>query len=67
MKRSKAPVFLDQREGNGPEAQRGNRVLYNCRMFLHRGDEVPLNERQAANLPAHILRVRKIDKPERRE
>lgn len=47
MKRSKAPVFLDQCEGNGPEAQRGNRGLYNRRMWLHRGDAVP----------AHMLRV----------
>ncbi|HMX91051.1 MAG: FKBP-type peptidyl-prolyl cis-trans isomerase [Nitrospira sp.] len=57
MKRSKALVLLDQREGEGPEAQRGDRVLYNCRLFLHCGDEVPLNERQAATLPGHMLRV----------
>lgn len=57
MKRSKAPVFLDQCEGNGPEAQRGDRGLYNRRMWLHRGDAVPVNERQAATLPAHMLRV----------
>ncbi len=57
MKHSKALVFLDQREGDGPEAQRGDRALYNCRLFLHRGDEVPLNERRAATLPAHMLRI----------
>ncbi|MGC3972966.1 MAG: FKBP-type peptidyl-prolyl cis-trans isomerase [Nitrospira sp.] len=57
MKRSKGPVYLDQCEGNDPETHLGDRVLYNCRMFLHRGDEVPINDRQAANLPAHRLRV----------
>lgn len=56
MIRSKALVFLAQREGNGPEAQRGDRVLCNCCMFLNRADEVPINARQAVNLPAHRLR-----------
>ncbi len=49
--------LLDERIGDGPAAQVGDRLIYNCRMFLHRGDEVPMNARQAANLPAHMLRV----------
>lgn len=49
--------LLDERIGDGPAAQVGDRLTYNCRMFLHRGDEVPMNARQAVNLPAHRLRV----------
>ena len=55
MKRSKAFELFEQRDVDGPAAQTGDRVLYNCRMFLNRGDEVRLNERQAGNLPLHRL------------
>lgn len=57
MMRSIGVELLEERIGEGPGAQVGDRLIYNCRMFLHRGDEVPMNERQAANLPAHMLRV----------
>ena len=49
--------LLEERAGNGPAARVGDRLLFNCRLFLRRGDEVPVNERQAPNLPAHMLRV----------
>lgn len=49
--------LLEERTGDGPAARVGDRLLYNCRMFLQRGDEVPMNERQVPNLPAHMLRV----------
>ena len=57
MMTSNGVELLEERIGDGPAARVGDRLIYNCRMFLHRGDEVPLNERQAANLPAHMLRV----------
>ena len=57
MKRLSGLKLLAEREGEGKSAQRGDRVLYNTRIFLNRGDEVPLNEIQAKHLPAKLVRV----------
>ena len=57
MRRIKGLELLDEREGMGSAAQKGDRVVYNTRIFLNRGDEVPLNERQAAQLPPEMVRV----------
>ncbi len=57
MMRSTDVELLEERIGDGPAARLGDRLIDNCRMFLHRGDEVPMNERQAANLPSHLLRA----------
>ncbi len=57
MKRISGLTLLDEREGEGRVAQKGDRVVYNTRLFLNRGDEVPLNERQAKQLPPEMVRV----------
>ena len=49
--------LLDERDGNGEPAKKGDKLIYNLRMFLNKGEEVPLNERQAEYLPAHMLRT----------
>lgn len=49
--------LLDEREGNGAPAKKGDRVLYNLKLFLNKGDEAPLNERQAEYLPEHKIRT----------
>lgn len=56
MKRISGLMLLEQREGEGRAAQQGDCVVYNTRIFLNRGDEVPLNECQVANLPSKIVR-----------
>ncbi len=43
--------LLDEREGTGTAAGKGDRIVYNLRIFLNKGDEVLLNERQAEHLP----------------
>jgi len=48
--------LLDEREGSGEPAKKGDNVIYNLKMFLNKGDEVPLNERQAEYLPEKMLR-----------
>ena len=48
--------LLDEREGSGEPAEKGDNVIYNLKMFLNKGDEVPLNERQAEYLPEKMLR-----------
>jgi FKBP-type peptidyl-prolyl cis-trans isomerase len=48
--------LLEQREGTGEPARKGDRVIYNMKIFLNRGDEVPVNERQAEYLPASMIR-----------
>jgi len=49
--------LLDEREGTGEPARKGDRIIYNIRMFRNQGDEVPLNERQAEYLPATMIRT----------
>lgn len=50
--------LIDEREGVGEPAQKGDRVVYNIKIFLNRGDEVPINEQQAAHgLPAEMMRA----------
>lgn len=57
MKMKRGIKLLEQREGSGEPAKKGDRILYNLKMFLRRGEEVPLNERQAEHLPAEMIRT----------
>ena len=49
--------LLEEREGEGTPAQKGDRIVYNARIFLNKGDEVLLNTKQAEHLPKEIIRV----------
>jgi FKBP-type peptidyl-prolyl cis-trans isomerase (trigger factor) len=49
--------LLDEREGAGTPAKEGDRVVYNTRLFLNQGDEVPLNAKQEEHLPKEMIRV----------
>ena len=51
MKRISGLKLLDEREGAGLAALKGDRVIYNSRLFLNKGDEVPLNAKLAECLP----------------
>ena len=57
MKRMSGLKLLDEREGTGAPAKNSDRVVYNTRMFLNQGDEVPLNDIQAKQLPQEMVRV----------
>lgn len=57
MKRMSGLTLLDEREGTGTPTKKGDRVVYNTRMFLNQGDEVPLNDVQAKQLPKEMVRV----------
>lgn len=57
MKAKSGIKLLDDREGCGEPAKKGDKVIYNVRIHLNKGDEVPLNERQAEFLPAGMLRT----------
>ncbi len=57
MTRLSGLKLLEEREGAGMPARKGNRVVYNARIFLNQGDEVPLNDIQALQLPKAIVRV----------
>jgi FKBP-type peptidyl-prolyl cis-trans isomerase len=56
MKRNSGLKLLDEREGAGTPAKKGDRVVYNTRIFLNQGDEVPLNDFQAKQLPEEMVR-----------
>ena len=57
MKRLSGLKLLEEREGAGTPANKGDRVLFNMRLFLNKGDEVRLNETQATHLPKEMIRV----------
>jgi len=50
--------LLEDRPGEGEEARKGDRIVYNLRIFLNKGDEVPMDELQIAHgLPTHNIRT----------
>jgi len=57
MERFNGLRLLDEREGEGVMARKGDRVVFNMKLFLNRGEEVPLNEEQAQYLPGELMRV----------
>ena len=57
MKRMSGLKLLDEREGAGAQAKKGDRVVYNTRIFLNQGAEVPLNDIQTKQLPKEMMRV----------
>ena len=57
MNRSSGIKVLDEVEGEGETARKGDRLVYNTRIFLNKGEEVPLNTKQAEYLPREMVRV----------
>ena len=49
--------LLAEIEGTGEPAKKGDTVIYNWRLYRNKGDEIPINDRQAEYLPAHMIRV----------
>lgn len=43
MNMKKGIKVLEEIEGNGPVAERGDNIVYNLRAYLSQGDEIPLN------------------------
>ena len=44
MKLPSGLEILEDHEGSGPIAEVGHTIIYNVRIFLNHGDEVPMNE-----------------------
>ncbi len=57
MKRLSGLTLLEEREGAGTPANKGDRVLFNMRLLLNKGAEVPLNQTQATHLPKEMMRA----------
>ena len=55
--------LLEEREGTGAPAGKGDRVIYNLRIYLNRGEEVPINDRQAEHLPKEMIRTDDAARP----
>ena len=49
--------LLAEIEGEGEPARKGDSVVYNWRLYRNQGEEITLNEQQATNLPAEMIRV----------
>ena len=48
--------LLDEKEGKGRTAIKSDRVIYNLKIFLNKGEEMRLNEVQARELPEDMIR-----------
>ena len=57
MKRIGGLKLLEEREGEGMPASKGDRVMFNIRLFLNEGAEVLLNETQAKHLPKEMIEL----------
>jgi len=57
MKRLSGLKLLEEQEGRGNPAQKGDRVVYNSRIFLNKGGEVQIQARQIEQLPKDMIRV----------
>ena len=57
MKLASGIRLLDEVSGTGPLARKGDRVTYNLRLFLNRGDEIPLDELQREHVSSDRIRV----------
>lgn len=57
MKRISGLKLLEEREGAGTPAKKGDRVVYNTRIFLNQGEEMLRNDLQAKKLPTEMVRV----------
>ena len=57
MKLRSGLKLLDEREGSGESASKGDRIIYNLKIYLNKGEEIPLNERQAEHLPKNMIRI----------
>jgi FKBP-type peptidyl-prolyl cis-trans isomerase (trigger factor) len=49
-------ALLAELPGQGVPAGRGDRIVFNMKIWLHRGDEVPLNAIQSQHLPENRIR-----------
>jgi FKBP-type peptidyl-prolyl cis-trans isomerase (trigger factor) len=49
-------ALLAEVEGQGHAATKGDRIIYNMKLWLNRDDEVPLNAIQAEHLPENMIR-----------
>lgn len=57
MIKRKGVELIDETEGSGKPAKKGDQVVYNIRIFLNKRDEVPINEKQVSqDLPADVIR-----------
>lgn len=57
MKLVSGITLLEERQGTGAPAEKGERVVFNMRLFLNQGEEVPLNAKQAEHPPKERLRI----------
>ena len=49
--------LLAEIEGEGEPIRKGDTVVYNWKLYRNKGEEIALNEQQAKNLPAEMIRV----------
>jgi len=56
MKETSGLTLLEETEGAGLAASKGDRLVYNFRLFLNKGEEVPVNEvKEKEKWPAQMF------------
>ena len=48
--------LLQEIQGKGRPAEKGDQIVYNLKIFLNKGEEVPLNQIQSRNIPEEMTR-----------
>jgi len=48
--------LLAEVDGQGEPAKKGDKVIFNWRLFRNQGGEIPINEQQAEHLPPEMIR-----------
>lgn len=61
MKKVSGIKILKEIEGLGPEAVKGDSLTYNVKIFLNKGEEVPLNQQLVQRLPDHMMHIVRKD------
>ena len=57
MKQLSGLTLLEEQEGDGRVVRIADRVVYNVRLYLNKGDEVLLNEKQVEYVPKEKIRI----------
>ena len=50
-------ALLAELEGQGAPAAKGDRVVFNMKIWLNRGEEAPLNAIQSQHLPERMIQI----------
>ena len=57
MDKKKGIKLLEEKIGDGAIAKKGDTIIYNSKIFLNKGDEVPFNKQLVERMPEHMQHI----------